>query len=38
VHERFLLVEDYDRIVQAAIDKGTDLWKLPAQVKSPAQD
>ncbi|HEY7298580.1 MAG TPA: alpha/beta hydrolase domain-containing protein [Xanthobacteraceae bacterium] len=38
VRERFLLVEDYDRIVEAAIEKGTDLWKLPAQdVKPPTQ-
>ena len=29
VRERFLLVEDYDRIVQAALAKGTDLWKQP---------
>jgi hypothetical protein len=32
VRERFLLVEDYDRIVQAALAKGTELWKqLPPQ-------
>jgi len=31
VRERFLLVEDYDRIVQAALAKGTDLWKLLPQ-------
>jgi hypothetical protein len=38
VRERFLLVEDYDRIVQAALAKGTDLWKLsPQDLKSPTQ-
>jgi Alpha/beta hydrolase domain len=38
VRERFLLVEDYDRIVQAAVAKGTDLWKVPSQdPKSPTQ-
>ena len=31
VRQRFLLPEDYDRMVQLAIDKGTDLWKLPAK-------
>ena len=35
VRQRFLLVEDYNRIVQAAIDKGTDLWKPSA--RKPAQ-
>jgi hypothetical protein len=29
VRERFLLVEDYDRIMQTALAKGTDLWKQP---------
>jgi hypothetical protein len=27
VRERFLLVEDYDRMVEAALAKGTGLWK-----------
>jgi len=27
VRERFLLVEDYDRMVEAALEKGTELWK-----------
>ena len=27
VRQRFLLPEDYDRIVQAAVAKGTDQWK-----------
>jgi hypothetical protein len=29
VRERFLLIEDYDRMVEAALEKGTDLWKTP---------
>ena len=31
VRQRFLLIEDYDRMVQAAIDKGTELWKPDAK-------
>jgi hypothetical protein len=27
VRQHFLLIEDYNRIIQTAIDKGTDLWK-----------
>jgi hypothetical protein len=27
VRERFLLVEDHDRMVETALQKGTDLWK-----------
>lgn len=27
VQQRFLLTEDYDRMVEAALKKGTDLWK-----------
>jgi len=27
VKQRFLLSEDYDRIVEVALQKGTDLWK-----------
>jgi hypothetical protein len=27
VRRRFLLIEDYDRMVEAALQKGTDLWK-----------
>jgi Alpha/beta hydrolase domain len=27
VRERFLLAEDYDRMVEAALEKGTGLWK-----------
>ena len=27
VRERFLLVEDYDRMVETALEKGTELWK-----------
>jgi hypothetical protein len=27
VRQRFLLIEDYDRMVEAALQKGTDLWK-----------
>ena len=29
VRQRFLLVEDYDRMVETASEKGTDLWKTP---------
>jgi hypothetical protein len=29
VRQRFLLIEDYDRIVETALQKGTDLWKAP---------
>jgi hypothetical protein len=29
VRQRFLLVEDYDRMVETALQKGTDLWKIP---------
>jgi hypothetical protein len=29
VRERFLLIEDYDRMVEAALEKGTNLWKTP---------
>ena len=34
VKQRFLLPEDYDRMVEAALQKGTDLWKPQA---SPGQ-
>jgi hypothetical protein len=27
VRQRFLLIEDYDRVVETALEKGTDLWK-----------
>jgi len=27
VRQRFLLIEDYDRMVETALQKGTDLWK-----------
>jgi Alpha/beta hydrolase domain len=27
VKQRYLLSEDYDRIVELALEKGTDLWK-----------
>src|SRR5215467_9185423 len=29
VRQRFLLVEDFDRTVELALQKGTDLWKIP---------
>jgi hypothetical protein len=29
VRQRFLLIEDYDRMVETALQKGTDLWKTP---------
>ena len=29
VRQRFLLIEDYDRMVEVALQKGTDLWKTP---------
>jgi hypothetical protein len=29
VRQRFLIIEDYDRVVEAAVQKGTDLWKTP---------
>jgi Alpha/beta hydrolase domain len=29
VRDRFLLVEDQDRMVETAMQKGTDLWKAP---------
>jgi hypothetical protein len=29
VRQRFLLIEDYDRMVGTALQKGTDLWKTP---------
>ena len=35
VKQRFLLPEDYDRIVEAALQKGTGLWK--PQAPSPGQ-
>jgi hypothetical protein len=31
VRERLLLVEDYDRMVETALQKGTDLWKPAAK-------
>jgi hypothetical protein len=31
VRKRFLLVEDYDRMVEVALQKGTDLWKSAAK-------
>lgn len=31
VRQRFLLIEDDNRMVQAALDKGTDLWKPAPQ-------
>jgi hypothetical protein len=34
VHRRFLLPEDYDRMVALAMEKGTDLWKVPAGKKA----
>ena len=31
-------LETYDRVVQAALAKGTELWKLsPQDLKSPTQ-
>jgi hypothetical protein len=29
VRERLLLVEDYDRMVEVVLQKGTELWKAP---------
>jgi hypothetical protein len=29
VRQRFLVIEDYDRMVGTALQKGTDLWKTP---------
>jgi Alpha/beta hydrolase domain len=29
VRQRLLLIEDYDRMVETALQKGTDLWKQP---------
>jgi hypothetical protein len=26
---RDVLIEDYDRMVETALQKGTDLWKTP---------
>jgi len=34
VRERFLLVEDYDRIVEAALQKGTNQWKAARDQQS----
>src|SRR5262249_15132733 len=30
MRQRFLLIEDYDRTVELASQKGTDGWKVPA--------
>jgi hypothetical protein len=30
VRERFLLIEDHDRLVETALQKGTDLWRTSA--------
>ena len=35
VRQRFLLVEDYDRMVETALQKGTDLWKPSAALSRP---